>query len=444
MKKTIYSQKKYSYHKAFLWIFIYIAFALVPLCLAVTGYVPETRNFWIELGVGFGFIALAMFALQCLYSGRNVWVAPTYGMDNIVNFHRETGLIAFFFFLAHPTTLILSNPDFLSYFDPRVDFLRALALNTVIFSILLIITSSLWRKYFKLNYEYWRLLHGLLALAIVFIGVVHAIQVSNYLAPLWKKILLALWILSAMYLVIHSRIVRPWLMRNKPYKITDVKSEADDTYTLQLEPLKGKRMQFIPGQFAWLTVGDTPFSLQQNPFTCVSGAHAKHISFSAKEEGDFTKTWKDIKPGTKAFLEGPYGSFTPVAKKNLFLIMGGIGITPAMSMLRTMREDNDTREAILIYCNSSLKAIKFKDELEEMSQDIKFKVIHVLSDPPKKWEGETGLMRPEILKKYLPSNPDSFMYFICGPDPLMDIAEIGLRNLGVDWRLIYTERFNIV
>lgn len=442
MKKN--TQKKYTYHRAILWIFVYIVCALVPMGIALAGYVPASRSFWIELGVAFGFIGIAMFSLQCLFSGRNSWVAPTYGMDNLVLFHQEMGIIALFFFLAHPITLILANPEFLSFLDPRIKFLRSVALLTVAVSIILIITSSQWRKHFKLNYEYWRALHGLLALAIVFIGVVHAIQVSHYLAPLWKKLLLAAWIIGAMYLIIHSRLVRPWLMRKKPYQITHVESEQDNTYTLKLVPTKGKRMRFIPGQFAWLTIGKTPFSLQQHPFTISSGAHADYLSFTAKEEGDFTNTWKNIKPGTKAYIEGPYGSFTPEPGMNLFLVMGGIGITPAMSMLRTMHEEKDTREAILIYGNISQEKIKFKEELEDLSKALKLKVIHVLEEPPKDWDGETGLIQPELLEKYLPSKLDNFMYFICGPGPMMDITEIGLRYLGVDWRLIYTERFDIV
>lgn len=444
MSKKIYHQMKYSYRRAFLWLSVYVACALVPLGIALSGYLPQSRSFWIELGVAFGFISLAMFALQSLFSGRNAWVAPTYGMDNLINFHRQAALVALFFFFAHPITLILANPEFLDFLDPRVNFLRTLALTTAIFSMILIITSSLWRTYFKLNYEYWRALHALLALAIVFIGLVHAVQVSNYLEPLWKKVLLVVWIAAAMYLIIHSRAVRPWFIRKKPYRITDVKSEEDHSYTLKLEPVHGKRMPFIPGQFAWITIGNTPFSLQQHPFTIASGAHADHIAFTAKEEGDFTQTWKDIEAGTTAFLEGPYGSFTPEPGMNLFLVMGGIGITPAMSMLRTMREEKDEKEAILIYCNVNQETIKFKKELEEMSKEIKLKVIHLLKEPPETWEGETGLLRPEILKKYLPSNPERFMYFACGPGPMMDITETGLRDLGVDWRLIYTERFNIV
>lgn len=435
---------RYTYRKGFLWIGIYILLSLVPLGIALTGDVPAYRSFWIELGVALGFIGLAMFGLQFLYSGRFRWVAPTYGMDNILQYHKEVGIISVLFVLAHPVTLILTNTEYLSYYDPTVNLPRAIALLFVTPALILIIASSLWRISFGLNYEKWRLLHGFLALSIVFIGVVHSIQVGHYMAPLWKKIALATTMGASMYLVIHTRIIRPWLNRKKPYRIVDVKKEDEESYSITLDAEGHKRMDFISGQFAWITIGPTPFSLQQHPFSVASSSRDKTISFTAKQSGDFTGKWKDFKPGTKAFLEGPFGSFTPEKDSHLFLIMGGIGVTPAMSMLRTMRDNKDRRKALLIYANVKWEEATFHQELEEISREIDLKVVHILEEPPEEWEGEEGLVDQDLLKKYLPEKPNEYMYFICGPGPLMDISEISLRNLGIDWRRIYSERFEIV
>lgn len=435
---------RYTYRRGFLWIFIYILLALVPLGIALAGNVPEYRSFWIELGVALGFTGLGMFGLQFLYSGRFRWVAPTYGMDNILQYHKEVGIISVLFVLAHPITLILTKPEYLSYYDPGVNLLRAIALLFVTPAVILIIASSLWRISFGLDYEKWRLVHGFLALAIVFIGIVHSIQVGHYLDPLWKKISIAALLGSCMYLVIHTRIVRPWLNRKKPYKIIDVKAEDGASYSLTLEAKGHQRLNFISGQFAWITVGPTPFSLQQHPFSIASSAVDKTISFTAKETGDFTSSWKNITPGTEAYLEGPFGSFTPEKDSNLFLIMGGIGVTPGMSMLRTMRDRKDTRHAILLYANVAWDEATFHEELEALSREINLKVVHILEEPPDKWEGEKGLINQELLEKFLPDQPNNYMYFICGPGPMMDISEISLRNMGIDWRRIYSERFEIV
>lgn len=435
---------KYNYSRAFLWLFIYLVLSLIPLAIAVSGAVPKYRTFWIEFGVALGFLGLAMFALQFLFSGRIVQIAPTFGMDNILQFHKYMGIVAFFFILSHPVTLILANTEFLSYFDPRVNFLRAIALSFASVFLVLITATSIWRINFGLSYEKWRLVHGFLALALVFIGVVHSVQVGHYLDSLWKKIALILIMGGSMYLVIHTRLVRPWLNRKKPYRVTGVKPERDDCYTLQIKAEGHPRMKFKTGQFVWLTINETPFSLQQHPFSIASGENNRDLLFTAKAEGDFTSTWKDIEPGAKVFLEGPFGSFTMVPGQNIFLIMGGIGITPAMSMLRTMQQQKDKRKAILIYGSNDWENVIFREELEELEKELNLKVVHILMEPGPDWEGEKGVVSKDFLNKYMPDNFQDFVFYICGPGPLMDVAEISLRELNVNWRNIYTERFEIV
>lgn len=435
---------RYSLKNGILWLSIYLLLGLIPMIIAVVGELPEYRTFWIEFGVALGFIGLSLFALQFIFSGRIRRIAPKFGNDNLINFHRQIGITAFFLILAHPITLIIADPGFIEYFDPRVNIMRAIALSFVTIAIIFITVTSMWRMTFKLSYEHWRLLHGFLALAIVFIGVVHAIQVSHYMAPLWKKIVLGAVMSVAMYMVIHSRVVRPWMNKKKPYTITNVEEEIGDCITLSLKAEGHPRMEFTPGQFAWITIGKTPFSLQQNPFTFSSSARSEELKFTSQTDGDFTSTWENMKTGTQAWLEGPYGSFTPVEGKHLFLIMGGIGVTTAISMLRTMRDDNDSRKSILVYANTSFEEMTYRDELEELSNEIDLKVIHVLGEPPDGWDGEEGLVDEELLEKYLPDDKGSYIFYICGPEPMMDMAGIAIYDLGVKWNHIYMERFEIV
>jgi predicted ferric reductase len=296
-----------------------------------------------------------------------------------------------------------------------------------------------------LNYEWWRLIHGVLSLAIVFIGMVHGIQVGHYLGSFWKQGLWAGVLLGIMYLVVHTRLVRPWLMRRRPYRITDIKEERADSWTMTVEPEGHEGMKFKAGQFAWITVGDTPYSLQQHPFSFSSSERQHSLCFTAKALGDFTSTWKDIEPGTRAYLEGPFGAFTVEPKtKGVFFIVGGIGVTPAMSIIRTMCDDNDPRPVILLYGNSNWEDIVFRDELEELSEKMNLQVVHVLEDPPHDWAHDEGYIDRDILEKYMPENKHEFEFFICGPSPLMDSAESELRDLGITWRRIFSERFQIV
>lgn len=435
---------RYSLKKGYKWLSIYFLWAIVPLTLAYLGEIPLYRTFWNEFGTALGLVGLGMFCVQFLFSGRFTAVAPEFGMDNITQFHKEMGIISFLFILAHPIILLIDHPPFLAYLDFRVIPLRTFALLLASAALVGIMVVSLWRKYFELSYERWRLIHGILGFLIIGVGLGHAYHVSHYMEPAWKKVILGLFVGFSVYLLAYTRLIRPQKNKNKVFKVVDVKAEEDSCYTLTLEASYGKRVVFKPGQFFWITIGDTPFSLQQHPFSVSSSTEDENISFTIKALGDFTNTIKNIKKGEKAFLEGPFGSFVPKKNRNLFLLMGGIGVTPAMSMIRTIKDRKSKEEIILLYGNKNEHDVPFKSELEHLSEETNLKVVHIPEEPEGEWDGESGFLDSALIKKYLPEDPSAYDYFICGPGPFMDIAEIALRDLDLDWRTIYAERFEIV
>lgn len=436
---------KYNVARVLPWVGAYVALALSPLALAMVGSTPEPRPYFTEVGVGLGFVGIGLIGLQLVITGRFRSIAPIFGGDVVLQFHRQIGIVAVGIVLAHPAVLIASDPDYLEFFDPRVNLLRALALTAVVPALVLVLVTSLWRELVRLNYEWWRVSHGVLALAIVFIGMVHGIQVGEHLDALWKQTIWASSLLGLMYLVVHTRVVRPALMKRRPYRVSDVRCELPDTFTLVVEPEGHVGMNFRAGQYSWMTVGPSPYSLQQHPFSFSSSAHSGELSFTAKAVGDFTSSWEHIEPGEPIYLEGPYGAFTlDLDSDGAVFIVGGIGVTPAMSILRTMRDTDDDRPVVLLYGNPDLESIVFRDELDELSKVLDLQVVHVPERTEDDWRGEQGFIDRELLERTLPPDCRTYEFFICGPEPLMDTAETALRDMGVSWRQIYTERFQIV
>lgn len=72
---------------------------------------------------------------------------------------------------------------------------------------------------------------------------------------------------GAVHLVVHSRIVRPLRLQRRPWKVVSVDGERGDTWTLTFEPVGHDGMAFEPGQYVWFTLGDSPLSMQQHPFS---------------------------------------------------------------------------------------------------------------------------------------------------------------------------------
>jgi 3-phenylpropionate/trans-cinnamate dioxygenase ferredoxin reductase subunit len=226
--------------------------------------------------------------------------------------------------------------------------------------------------------------------------------------------------------------------------------ERGNTWTLVLKPVGHPGMNFMPGQFAWITAWKSPFSDTEHPFSFSSSASKPdELAFTIKELGDFTSTIKTMKPGQKVYLDGPFGHFTVdrhLHARQFIFIAGGVGITPIMSILRTLADRGEKRPLTLIYANNEWESVIFREELEALKTALNLQVVHVLLKPPPGWSGETGFVTPLILEKYLPKGlpPNSFEVFICGPQGMMKAVEKALEKLGVPLGDFHSEGFALV
>ncbi len=440
------TNKKEFLKEVILWTSLFVVFVLAPLFVAVIGHQEAYRGFWIEFGVALGFIGIAMMGLQFVLTARFKNVAAPIGTDSLLNFHRQAGYVAYFFILGHVIVLITADSEFLYFFDPGVNAPRAVALVSALIMLTMLVVFTIWREKLRIPYEWWRLSHGLFAFLIIFIGLSHMLMVGFYISELWQQVLWIFLVGFAMLLLIHIRVINPYKLSKKPYKTTGVWQEAKKTWTLEIEPDNHSGFDFLAGQFAWLTIGESPFSINQHPFSFSSSADVKgRYQFTIKELGDFTSSIKSIEAGTPIYMEGPYGAFTLNPEpREAFFVIGGIGITPVISMLRTLKDRNDNRKMTLIYGNPDTESIAFREELKELEQKLNFNVVHVVENPPDDWTGYEGFITEEILKTYIPEDVTGTDFYVCGPEPMMDMAEMTLRDWQVPVFKLKSERFNIV
>lgn len=432
------------------WIGAYLLITVLPLLILLL-YPPtpnEGRGFWTEFSVALGFIGLAMMALQFALTARLNRVEASYGIDLILQFHRYISLVAFSFIIIHPLMLFVTRPEtlqLLNFFEAPWRA-RFAVLGTL--ALIVLVVTSIWRKRLGIPYEPWRILHGILAVTAVTLGLAHALGVSYYLGLFWKEVLWGSIALTALWLLIYIRLIKPWFMLKKPYLVEEVIPQRGNVWSLVLRPRGHEGIHFQPGQFAWLTLEISPFRMREHPFSLASSAeHPERLEFGIKAVGDFTNTIKDVKPGTKAFLDGPYGVFTTDRYEDtagFVFIAGGIGITPIMSMLATLAERNDERPLILIYANKAWEDITYREELDALKDKLDLKIIHVLREPPEDWSGETGYVDRELLERYIPKRPATRNYFICAVPKMMTQVEAALHNLEVPVTHVHMEHYNLV
>ena len=245
----------------------------------------------------------------------------------------------------------------------------------------------------NIKYETWHLTHIVLALVAVTAGLLHMVGWGFYLTDPWKR---ALWIGLTVFwigLLFYVRIFKPLLMLRRPYRVTEVRRERGDTSTLVLHPDGHPGFSFNPGQFGWLTVGGSPFKIAGHPFSFSSSAAVMdgHVEMSIRNLGDFTSDIHKMPLRQRVYLDGPYGAFTIGNPADMHvLIAGGIGITPMMSMIRTLADRGAKRPVILLYGSKDWDLITFREELETLKPRFNLMIVHVLADPPAGWTGERG------------------------------------------------------
>jgi predicted ferric reductase len=260
-----------------------------------------------------------------------------------------------------------------------------------------------------------------------------------------------LWIAYSILLVgmvIYTRIIYPIRLINRSYRIQSTKKEAGDVFTLTIVPDGHKGFRFSPGQFAWLTAWKTPFSDTEHPFSLASSAEkTDSFQMSIKNLGPFTEGIQSLQPGAQVYVDGPYGSFHldrhPEIQK-LVMVPGGIGVTPIMSMLRTMADRGDQRPVILFYCNREWETTTFKEEISELQNRLDLKTIYTIEKPPAGWDGESGFLNRDILNKHLPQDwvAEGAGVFLCGPAPMMNAVEQELLAVGYAQGQIHAERYS--
>jgi len=242
-------------------------------------------------------------------------------------------------------------------------------------------------------------------------------------------------------------VLKPLWRYRHPWRVESIHAEHGNAWTMVMRPEGHPGFRFQPGQFAWVMVGRSPFALTQHPFSLSSSAEdGERVAMTIKARGDFTGTIAKVQPGTRVYLDGPHGVFSPdrFEGPGFVLIAGGVGITPIISMVRTMADREDPRPCLLLYANRDWDGVTFRDELDELARRTPLTVVHVLEKAPEGWEGETGYITEAILRRHLPKRFERMQYFVCGPGPMMDAMDIALCKVGVSAERINTERFDMV
>ncbi|MFX0067553.1 MAG: ferredoxin--NADP reductase [Promethearchaeota archaeon] len=204
-----------------------------------------------------------------------------------------------------------------------------------------------------------------------------------------------------------------------------------------------RTLDYKPGQFMFVTIKRGQEEMRKHFSISSSPTESNFIEFTKKLTGsEFSNALDALEIGDWTKIDAPYGSFTFEGEfKKIAILSGGIGITPFISMCRYAADMQLNTEITILYGNVTERDIAFRKELIEMQKQNKnLKIVFVLSNPDKDWNGLTGFITSEIVKREIPDYLDRFFY-TAGPPGMIKAMERLLEEIGLSKDQIRMEYF---
>lgn len=233
-----------------------------------------------------------------------------------------------------------------------------------------------------------------------------------------------------------------------------VESEVITSFYLKPEDKKGIAT-FIPGQYISIKmeIGGEEFThIRQYSLSDAPGRDYYRISVK-REAGTQNPDGMvsnylhdDVKEGDLLKVSAPAGDFILDTEKNtpVVLLSGGVGLTPMMSMLKTLVEIQPSREVTFVHAAANSNVHALRDEVEELSKLETVKSFFFYDSPTEedrmnnRFDVEGYITREWLEDKVSVDNAD---FYFCGPVPFMKAINRSLKDLGVKEDRIHFEFF---
>jgi predicted ferric reductase len=289
----------------------------------------------------------------------------------------------------------------------------------------------------KLAYETWYYLHFYTYLAIALAFSHQFANGAEFLRNATARLFWAALYIAVFGALVWYRILVP-IVKNSRHqlRVVSVVKESSNAVSVLVTGEHLDQLAAQPGQFfrwRFLTKG---LWWASNPYSLSAAPDPRTLRFTVKYLGDHSKAVAQLKPGTRVFAEGPYGTFTRHRRtqRRVLLIAAGVGITPLRALFESIWAWPG--ELALIYRESKPREVLFRRELEAIAATRQAKLDIIVGSRAKL--GGDPLSAQSLAR--IPALAEHDIY-VCGPDEMEESVVSALRSLGVPRRQIHTESF---
>ena len=371
---------------------------------------------------------------------RMPWIEKSVGHDRLVIWHRKLGPYSMYLVSFHVLFVILGYAG-----NDRVPM--GVELWRMIFrypwmlpafvGFLFFATAGItsYKKVRKgMSYETWWTIHLYTYLAIALAFMHQVLTGPMFIGhPLNKLYWELLYIYSALVLVMYRFVIPNVRSLRHSVKVEQIVHEGPGVYSIIMKGRSLNKLDAHGGQFfGWrfLTKGQWWIS---HPYSLSAAPTDKYLRVTVKDLGDQSGVIKDIKPGTRVFFEGPYGTFVAsrASKGHVVLVGGGVGITP----LRALLEEFDvSKEIDVIFRASKAEDLVLRHELDELAKMRGARVHYLVGSR------NEHPMSAKYISALIPAFRDADVY-VCGPTPLVEAVKEAAKTVGIPKNRFHDEAF---
>jgi ring-1,2-phenylacetyl-CoA epoxidase subunit PaaE len=237
-------------------------------------------------------------------------------------------------------------------------------------------------------------------------------------------------------------------------KVKEIIQETRDAISIVFDHQVNAKINYKAGQFLTLIVQVNGKELRRSYSLCSSPHVDADLAVTVKRvEQGLMSNWlpDNLAKGSVVRVMEPMGQFTSPYdssnKRHLIMFAGGSGITPMMSIIKSVLSQEPDSICSLIYCNRDEDSIIFRQALENLQtkDEGRLHVIHILDNAPMNWQGYSGLLNHDMLTKLFERIPDwgiaKTTYLMCGPEGMMKNVESLLRVRNIPMDKVFKESF---
>jgi predicted ferric reductase len=402
-----------------------------------------------SLGRITGLVAAVLLLAQVVLMARVPVLEAAFGQDRLARIHRLVGFTSFNLMLAHLVTItwgyaageLGKTPAML--WDLTVDYPGMLLAVGGTLCLCLSVVTSIKAARRRIRYESWHLLH-LYAYLGVGLALPHQLWTGQeFLSSTGRTVFWwTAWAVAAAAIIVYRVGVPLWRNVRHGLRVTAVVPEADRVVSVYVAGRRLDRLRAEAGQFFhWRFLG-RPGWTRANPYSLSAAPDGRGLRITVQEAGDGSAALRAVRPGTRVFVEGPYGRLSPRARteRKIALIGAGVGITP----LRALAEGLSyaPRDAILVqrYTDEPLFSSEFQALRHQRGLDLLTLPGHRRRTDSWLGPGIDDLDDLQALLFWIPDIAERDVY-LCGPDNWTQLVKHTLDAAGLPPERLHLETF---